>query len=121
MVLEKHKTMPQLAEGSNANAGGDHDEIIEFPPDETETLSGSSRRKIKHEMWDVANRENPLEAGVEVAALIDENSEPNLWILAYVQRYEASRKRYKVVDADATEDASATKKYDSFLNRKSIS
>jgi hypothetical protein len=110
MILEKHKNMPKIAEHSSRN-NVDNDETIEFPADDMEVSSSSSkRRSIKHEMWDVANRENPLEAGVEVAALIDENSEPNLWILAYVQRYEANRKRYKVIDADATEDASASKK-----------
>ncbi|CEP00065.1 unnamed protein product (mitochondrion) [Plasmodiophora brassicae] len=43
----------------------------------------------------------PFEPGSAVAALIDEHSEPNLWILASVVSYDRKRDRYTVVDNEA--------------------
>eukprot|EP00475_Leptophrys_vorax_P045886 TRINITY_DN9686_c0_g1_i3.p2 TRINITY_DN9686_c0_g1~~TRINITY_DN9686_c0_g1_i3.p2 ORF type:complete len:313 (-),score=105.62 TRINITY_DN9686_c0_g1_i3:944-1882(-) len=71
----------------------------------------TNRRPTKHDdMWNVLDRPTPLLPGAEVAALIDENSDPHLWILATVQSFEQRRKRYKVVDADPSDDPNSTTK-----------
>lgn len=59
--------------------------------------------------WDMSGRILP--EGYQVAALIDEHSEPNLWILASVLQYHVKRKRYRVIDEDAANNTGSRKIY----------
>lgn len=58
--------------------------------------------------------ERVLSEGDQVAALVDEHSDPNLWILAAVVNYNHSRNKYRVRDVDIGEDNNP--KYRLFYN-----
>lgn len=89
------------------------DEVLD-QDDEEDSGQGSSsftgmvftkKRSIpkSNNIWNISERENPLSQGYEVAALVDEHSDPNLWILAKVLKYDVVRDRYRVLDADTAD------------------
>jgi len=77
------------------------------PPPRSSSTRQSSSSSIKNTKGDVWSHDhnNPISSGSEVAALVDADSKPKLWILATVLNYISSpRPKYDVVDADPGDD-----------------
>ena len=74
-----------------------------FPPtsSSSSSTSASSAATSPLDIWSHHPSTSILDTGLQVAALVDKDSQPQLWILAGIQSFRAHpRPRYTVVDLD---------------------